>query len=274
MARRQRQINQAPKSRITAAILAFFLGSFGVHKFYLREAGAGVFYIMLFVLTTNVFSIPVSAILGLIDGMRLLGMSDERFDQKYNRGMVKYDSRSSSRSSRRSARRQQRKTSEPQVRRRKVSSRSNPFKKSGIKKYKDFDLEGAIEDFNQGLEISPEDSSLFFNLACAYSLTEQKEKAFKHIALAVQYGFKDFDKILTHDDLAFVRIQKEFDDFKANDFKMVADKKPQQENNPASPENITDDILLSQLNKLAELRKKGLLSEREFELERKKLMRR
>ena len=35
---------------------------------------------------------------------------------------------------------------------------------------------------------------------------------------------------------------------------------------------LDDDILLSQLNKLAELRKKGLISEEEFAIEKEKLI--
>ena len=33
------------KDKTTAAILAFFLGGFGVHKFYLGESGLGIIYL-------------------------------------------------------------------------------------------------------------------------------------------------------------------------------------------------------------------------------------
>lgn len=35
------------KSRIVAALLAFFLGAFGIHKFYLGQTGWGVVYLLL-----------------------------------------------------------------------------------------------------------------------------------------------------------------------------------------------------------------------------------
>jgi len=97
--------------------------------------------------------------------------------------------------------------------------KANPFKNSGIKKYKDYDLEGAIEDFSQGLSINPKDIALHFNIACAYSMTEVKDKAYYHLSKAVELGFKDFEKIKTKDDLAFVRIQPEFDEFEESGYK-------------------------------------------------------
>lgn len=214
-------------------------------------------------------------------------MSDEKFDEKYN-GQFKNTSQRRSRSSRdiRSSRRAtSRRRSTPQsqapLRRRSANnfSKSNPFKKSGIAKYKDFDLDGAIADFKQGLAISEGDVALHWNIACAYSLTEKKDKAYYHLARAVQLGFNDFEKIQTHDDLAYLRIQPEFEEFKADGYRTSPilksrDNDPKQIATPNQEEQLTDDILLSQLNKLAELRKKGLLSEEEFAMERKKLLRR
>ena len=66
------------------------------------------------------------------------------------------------------------------------------------------------------LKIDPKDVALHFNIAAAYSLTEDKDKGFYHLSEAVKYGFKDFEKITSHDDLAYLRIQPEFEEFKAN----------------------------------------------------------
>lgn len=171
---------------------------------------------------------------------------------------------------RQTQRRDPRRRSEPpQRQQRQQRNRSNPFKKTGIQKYKEFEMEGAIEDFKQGLAIDPRDIALHFNIAAAYSLTEDKDKAFYHISEAVKHGFKDFEKINTHDDLAFVRIQAEFDEFKENGYKLTKQTKQV----PVREEEVTDDVLLSQLNKLAEMRKKGLLSNDEFVLEKEKLLR-
>ena len=154
-----------------------------------------------------------------------------------------------------------------------MSSRANPFKRTGIQKYKEFDLEAAIDDFNKGLEIEPRDIALHFNIACAYSLTEQKEKAYLHIKKAVENGLQDLNRVQTHDDLAYVRIQPEYEAFKESGYRQYAFTSEDGQVIDDGTETVADDVLLSQLNKLAEMRKKGLLSESEFVLERKKLLR-
>lgn len=64
------------KERITAALLAFFLGGFGAHKFYLGRGVQGVLY-LLFCWTF------VPAIIALIEGIVYLTMSDADFNRKY-----------------------------------------------------------------------------------------------------------------------------------------------------------------------------------------------
>ena len=142
------------------------------------------------------------------------------------------------------------------------------------KKYKDFDLEDAIMDFKKGLELSPTDVALHFNLACAYSLTEKKYLSYHHLSLAVGNGLKDVEKIMSHDDLAFVRIQPEFSEFKGNGFRInpfKSDKVPSGQEG-TQPDEEKDESLLSQLNHLAELKSRGLLSDIEFNTERKKIL--
>lgn len=65
------------RSRTTAGILGIFLGGFGVHKFYLGKSGQGLLY-LLFCWTY------VSAIVGFIEGIMYLVMSDQEFNDKYN----------------------------------------------------------------------------------------------------------------------------------------------------------------------------------------------
>ncbi len=252
------------KNKFVAALLAFFLGSFGAHKFYLRDPGAGIFYIMLFAMTSRFM--PISSILGFIDGLRYLMMSPEEFDKKFNSRYYKTRQR---RKTQRKTTNRNRDYYEVKKPRKKATIKSNPFKKSGIKKYKEYEIEEALEDFKKGLKIEPNDISLLFNMACAYSLLENKSEAYRHLSLAVVNGFKDFEKIQNHDDLAFVRIQEEYDDFKANGF--ILKTKSTQSNSPRSEEPMND-VLLSQLNRLMELRKKGILTENEYLVERKKIL--
>lgn len=64
------------KSRLAAALFAFFLGGLGVHKFYLGRIGWGIVY-LLFCWTF------IPAIVALIEGILLLVMSDDEFNRKY-----------------------------------------------------------------------------------------------------------------------------------------------------------------------------------------------
>lgn len=64
------------KDRITAALLAFFLGGIGVHKFYIERWVQGVLYLV-FCWTF------IPAIISIVDGIVYLNMSDESFRQKY-----------------------------------------------------------------------------------------------------------------------------------------------------------------------------------------------
>jgi len=63
--------------RTDAGLIAIFLGFIGVHKFYLGKIGQGIFY-LLFSWTF------IPAIIGFIEGICYLCMSDESFNGKYN----------------------------------------------------------------------------------------------------------------------------------------------------------------------------------------------
>ena len=250
------------KSKAIAILLAVFGGSFGLHRFYLGETGAGIFYIMLMVFT-GAMQMPITGILGFFDAFRMLMMSPRQFDRRYNSGSEDGLQR------RRTTGRTQKDlyTERKRQSTQKNIKRVNPYKKTGVTKYKEYDIEGAISDFEKGLKIEPNDVSLHFNLACGYSMQEEKDKALYHLNLAIRNGYKDLDKIKTHDDLAFLRVQAEFEKFEANGYKMDGRVNVKEKN------LLEDDLLLSQLNKLAELRNKGLLSEVEFDREKNKLMR-
>ncbi|MBA2660897.1 MAG: NINE protein [Bradymonadaceae bacterium] len=65
------------KSKGTAALLAFLLGGFGVHKFYLGQSGQGVMYV-LFCWTF------IPAVIALIETFVYLMMSEQEFNKRYN----------------------------------------------------------------------------------------------------------------------------------------------------------------------------------------------
>jgi TM2 domain-containing membrane protein YozV len=65
------------KSKLTAIILASFLGGIGIHKFYLGQAKQGIMYI-LFCWTM------IPALIAFFEFFGLLFMSDNTFNIKYN----------------------------------------------------------------------------------------------------------------------------------------------------------------------------------------------
>ncbi|APJ04633.1 TM2 domain-containing protein [Silvanigrella aquatica] len=66
------------RNRLAAALFAFFLGGFGVHKFYLGSVMLGVLY-LLFCWTF------IPTVIAFIEGILYLIMSDSEFNNKYNK---------------------------------------------------------------------------------------------------------------------------------------------------------------------------------------------
>jgi TM2 domain-containing membrane protein YozV len=64
------------KSKFVAAILAFFLGGLGIHKFYLNQSGMGLLY-LLFCWT----GIPM--FIAFLEGIVYLVTDDQKFQRKY-----------------------------------------------------------------------------------------------------------------------------------------------------------------------------------------------
>ena len=65
------------KNKYVAALLAFFLGWFGVHKFYLGQPGAGILYLLF-------FWTAIPRIISFIEGIVLLCTSERVFNAQYN----------------------------------------------------------------------------------------------------------------------------------------------------------------------------------------------
>lgn len=64
------------KNKIAAALLAFFLGGFGAHKFYLGQIGQGIVYLLF-------FWTMIPFIIAFIEFILLLVMSDQEFNRRF-----------------------------------------------------------------------------------------------------------------------------------------------------------------------------------------------
>lgn len=65
-------------NKLVAALFGIFLGGLGIHKFYLGKTGWGIVY-LLFILT------GIPSIVGFIEGIIYLTMSDSDFAKKYSK---------------------------------------------------------------------------------------------------------------------------------------------------------------------------------------------
>ncbi len=68
------ELEKPTNHRKIAIVLAVFLGWLGAHRFYLGQIGWGIFYLVLFY-----FFAPLAIVVGLIDAVRYMFMSDEEF---------------------------------------------------------------------------------------------------------------------------------------------------------------------------------------------------
>lgn len=274
------------KRKYIAAPLALLFGIFGVHRFYLGQRGLGILYFMGFMLT---FGITVSehggfppivfmAILGFVDAVLLFAIPQEDFDDRYNK---KYFARRRSRLEDYSGYDESDFSSSNNFSnevRDKGSNKEDLFKRMGIERFRAFDFEGAIEAFSRSLEANLTSPTLHFNLACSYSMLENANKAFQHLEKAIENGFSDFGKIHSHQALAFLRKQADFQKFVDNGYKRIS-ALPQAQNNvldnivsgqstAATPtKDVFDEIL-----QLGDLKDKGLITEEEFARQKMKLL--
>lgn len=70
-------IRTGSRSKLAAALLALFLGGFGVHRFYLGNVGLGFLY-LLFCWTF------IPSLIAFVECIYFLCMNERDFDSKYN----------------------------------------------------------------------------------------------------------------------------------------------------------------------------------------------
>ncbi len=280
------------KNKVTAGLLAFFLGIFGVHRFYLGQVGKGIVY-LLFCWT------PIIWIISMIDFIVFLAMGEKSFNYKYNPEFIHqlYPAHAAgptvvinqhgthtyqqtavpqpqpvyqpapSAQSRREQEYQRRQAEQARRPQKKARPKVDPFQEEGDDKYREYDFDGAIRAYLRSLNVKSVNPKVHFRLACLYSLMEQTESSFFHLEKAVEQGFYNFEAITTHDHLAFLRSQQPvFDEFVANGYKVLSSQDP-----PEETLELSEDII-SKLERLAKMKEVGLLTAEEFEQQKVKLL--
>jgi len=61
---------------VAAGVLGILLGDFGAHKFYLGQIGIGILYLLF-------FWTLIPGIVGLVEGIIYLTLSDYEFERRY-----------------------------------------------------------------------------------------------------------------------------------------------------------------------------------------------
>ncbi|MCU0346007.1 MAG: NINE protein [Saprospiraceae bacterium] len=252
------------KKKTTAGIFALLFGPVGLHRFYLGDRKLGKLYAIttafLFFASFKMNG-PIVFVMGIvsfIDAMLLFSMDREEFNDKYNQRFLNRPQ-----------------VAEPVAKLQKprqlpvAALQPNPHKAAGIEKFKDYDYDGALEDFKKSLAVKYDDPAVHFNLACCYSLNERPDPAFFHLTKAVHFGFVDFDKIEKHDALAHLRTQPEFKDFVKKGYQLHSAAPPAEEAMQSdllaqTPTAKQQPSLLDQIKRLSEMREQGLLTEEEF----------
>lgn len=245
------------KQKWVATLLAFFFGIFGVHRFYLEQRFYGILYLSLFFL--GVFSgleelILIPAILGFVDFIAFLSMSRKSFDAKFNKAAVKQEQTV--------ARQEREKARDPKQL---LRSQFHQHIEKARAEYANYNYENAIEYLLKAVEIKYDDPEAHFLLARCYSVNEEAEKALIHLDVAVAFGLRDKERrIKTQDDLAFLRIQPEFDLFLQNNYRLERELPPLRKD-WKDPDDTTQPDLLEQLNRLQKQWKAGRLSDEEYQ---------
>lgn len=81
----QEQAASGSSKKIPAAILAFFLGAFGAHKFFLGYTKQGVIMLLVFLFGFILLGVPsmIIGVIAFIEFIIYLTKSDEEFEQTY-----------------------------------------------------------------------------------------------------------------------------------------------------------------------------------------------
>ncbi|MEP7195018.1 MAG: TM2 domain-containing protein [Saprospiraceae bacterium] len=242
------------KSKWIAAGLAFLGGSWGVHKFYLKQPELGLLYIGLKIfISFSLLGLSISGLLGFYDAFKLIMMTDDEFNQKYNSRNYKdrYGNRRKETPNQNKRQGKYILLDEDEVTTQRSQTgifdkfrkqkEAETLKQAGIRKLKDYDINSAIENFTKALEKNSDDFAIHFNLACAYSMNENALLAFKHLDLAVSLGFKEGSKIINQDELAYIRIIPTFEKFRLNQFRLT--------------QEMVEEIKSREINLLEEIKK-------------------
>ena len=260
-----------------AGFFAFFLGIFGVHRFYLGQWWRGAaqfvgFWTIIAILAENGPEMPLPFILvgfilaPLITAIIFWATPYERWAAKYDPQALTAPGYVLS------------SLDHPSWKRQRTPKQANlkDLKAEGVKYYRSGDYDLAMEAFSEAAELAPTDPVVRFNLACCYGLLGQYPDALRALEIAVTHQLPKPERIETHPALEELRSTDGYAQFRNNNFRQLrltelVERTEQPTEPPTAEEQVPAD-LLEQINRLRELHDSGILTQREYRTQREKLL--
>lgn len=257
-----------------AGFFAFFLGVFGVHRFYLGQWWRGAaqfvgFWAAVAMVAETNGDMPLPFILvGFVLAPLITAIIF--WATPYEKWAAKYDPEAlvTQPIARTAPRQQQRPVS---------VADSTALKAEGVKYYRSGDYDLALEAFEEASERHPTDPVIHFNLACCYTLLGRYPAALQALELSVTFDLPKPERIVTHPALKELRESEAYRTFSQNNFRrfdlsaLTAPTAAPPHSNDT--EEVFEDLeLLQQMSRLKELRTAGILTQLEYQLQREKLL--
>lgn len=280
-------------NKTLAGFLAFFLGVFGVHQFYVGKWWKGVlqfaafwFFVFLTAQGDEVFGImiAITVLIPFITSILWWSMPLKKWQAKYDPESLQEENLMS--------------TGAP------LMADTKALKAEGIRYYRSADYDLAIEAFLEAADADVSDPGTHFNLACSYAQLGQYPESMRHLELSVTFGLPKPERIEKHPALAAMRKHSAFQSFRDNNYRRLnlIEISPQEEmpraetledfgtlpprkteeapaaNAPQQPVAAFDEApspapdLLEQITRLRELHDAGILTQGEYQKQKEKLL--
>ena len=257
-----------------AGFFAFFLGIFGVHRFYLGQWWRGAaqfvgFWASVALVAETNGEIPLPFILtGFVLAPMITAIVF--WATPYEKWAAKYDPEAlvTQPINRQGSQSPQRSTSGAGI---------TELKAEGVKYYRSGDYDLATEAFEEAGERNPADPVVHFNLACCYALLGRYPAALQSLELSITFDLPKPERITTHPALKELRESDAYRAFSDNNFRrydLSALTAPTSAPpHAADTEEVFEDLeLLEQMSRLKELRSAGILTQVEYQRQREKLL--
>ncbi|MFK8057507.1 MAG: NINE protein [Saprospiraceae bacterium] len=262
---RNRREDGPAARRKMGIVFAITLGWCGVHRFIMGQWQWGLAHIFMFVATMAIFDgemtpwTTLSAFVAYYTAFRWWRMSNEEFADEYLEPVEeevggKYLKGTS--------------TAHPKVisgkARRKILASAKTL-------YEQFDYQGAAELYEDALDMDLADGDSRVLAARCYSLLEDAEASYRHLRRAVLLKANNLDIITKDEGFAWLRMQVDYVRRRRAGYAPVEPIVEKATAPPALPPR--QDNILERLEKLGELKERGLLDDDEFLREKKRLLR-